>query len=95
VIGDTAHLRDEITELLAAAPGGMSCDAVAARLRRRRTDVRSALVNDPRFRKRGSGRASRWVTNAALVVSGTDKDGNLGGRQVFPPPASDRRQSNS
>lgn len=79
-------LGDEIAELLAAAPRGMSCDALSARLQRRRTDVRLALVTDTRFQRRGSGRGSRWVANATAEASRTGRDGNLRHGAVVPPP---------
>jgi len=79
-------LGDEIARLLAAELDGMPCDAIAARLGRRRTDVRLALVSDPRFRRRGRGRASRWLANAAAEASGTGKDGELGGVAATPSP---------
>lgn len=81
MIAAVTPLGDEIAALLAAERRGMSCDALAARLRRRRTDVRFVLVSDPRFQRFGSGRASRWLVISALAPPGTDKDGNSSRRR--------------
>ena len=55
-------LAQVLTELLAGRPDGLSCDEIAGRLRRRRTDVLAVLRTDLRFEHNGRTHGSRWRT---------------------------------
>ena len=67
-------LAADLAAALAAEPAGLSCDELAARLHRRRTDVLTALRADPRFDHSGRSRGSRWRLGPALAA-GTEWDG--------------------
>jgi len=54
------QLADDLAVTLAGADDGLSCDTLARRVRRRRTDVLTALEADPRFVRSGRTQASRW-----------------------------------
>ena len=60
MVGDDG-LGDELERTLAGALGGLSCDELAMRLRRRRAEVLAVLRADPRFEHVGGGRGSRWM----------------------------------
>lgn len=60
LLGPGVALADELAASLAEERGGLACDALARRLRRRKADVLDALKSDPRFRHSGEGRGSRW-----------------------------------
>lgn len=63
MLGDSPEccdLADEIEALLRGDSIGLSCDAIAERLRRRRADVLETLRRDSRFVHAGGGHASRW-----------------------------------
>ncbi|HEY7198508.1 MAG TPA: hypothetical protein VH306_15125 [Gaiellaceae bacterium] len=53
-------LADDVARLLADEPTGLSCDAIAKRLRRRRPDVVAALRADDRFVRYGKTHGARW-----------------------------------
>jgi hypothetical protein len=53
-------LGDEIATLLEAESNGLSCDALAMRLGRRRSAVIDELRSDSRFERSGNTRGSRW-----------------------------------
>ena len=53
-------LADDLAVILAEEATGLSCDALARRLRRRKSDVLAVLRSDPRFVRSGAGRGSRW-----------------------------------
>jgi len=53
-------LADDLAAILADEAAGVSCDALARRLRRRKADVLACLRGDPRFVRSGAGRGSRW-----------------------------------
>jgi hypothetical protein len=42
-------------------PDGLSCDAIARRLHRRRTEVLAVLTDEPRFTRTGATRYARWT----------------------------------
>jgi hypothetical protein len=55
-------LARSLLDLLAGRSEGLSCDEIAARLRRRRSDVLVVLQADPRFEHNGRTHGSRWRT---------------------------------
>lgn len=65
VLHDRA-LADLLAAVLTEEPGGLACDELRRRTRRRRLEVLKALTLDPRFTRLGSGRrGSRWALAAA------------------------------
>ena len=74
---DGDGLADEIAERLASASNGLSCDDLAERLGRRRSDVLEALRRDARFVHSGRTSQSRWRVESrdTLGASGTERDG--------------------
>jgi hypothetical protein len=56
----SAQLADAVAAVLAAESVGLSCDALATTLRRRRSVVFAALSADPRFVRHGSTCGLRW-----------------------------------
>jgi hypothetical protein len=71
-------IADELVRRLAEEPSGLSCDDLARQVSRRRSHVLSVLRTDPRFRRIGCGRGSRWVAQRVSAPGGTDSDGKLG-----------------
>jgi hypothetical protein len=59
---------DELVALLAEEPVGLSCDELARRTGRRRTDVLDTLRWDPRVWHDGRGRGSRWRVTTTLPL---------------------------
>jgi hypothetical protein len=53
-------LADDLAAMLATEPFGLSCDALALSVHRRRADVLAALRADPRFIHDGDRKGSRW-----------------------------------
>jgi hypothetical protein len=94
---DGDGFADELVALLGdEEPVGLACDEVASRLHRRRADVLATLRGDPRVRRTGRGRGSRWRVTAPIPPgrTGTDTGGAEGGagyRQPAPPGASARQ----
>jgi hypothetical protein len=75
-VTDRDLLAAEIARLLAQEPDGLSCDALALRLKRRRTDVLALLREDPVFARVSGGRRSHWrLVDTARDVSGRMWDG--------------------
>jgi hypothetical protein len=75
-VTDRDLLAAEIARLLAQEPDGLSCDALALRLKRRRADVLALLREDPGFARVSGGRRSRWrLVDTARNVSGRLRDG--------------------
>lgn len=74
--GGELELADELAALLAGEPSGLSCDALARRLVRRRGDVREALRWDSRFERTGKTCGSRWRLAAEKALE--DARGGLG-----------------
>jgi hypothetical protein len=54
------QLTADLEALLTAEPFGLSCNALARKMRRRRTDVLAALDTDPRFLRVGKTNGRRW-----------------------------------
>jgi hypothetical protein len=77
-ISVSTPIAHELARRLAAEPSGLSCDDLARQVSRRRSHVLSVLRADPRFRRVGHGRGSRWVAQRASEPGGTDSDGKLG-----------------
>jgi hypothetical protein len=71
-VTNRALLGDDLARALARAPDGLSCDALAERLRRRRVDVLATLRSDARFDCMGHTRARRW---RLVSDNGTERDG--------------------
>jgi hypothetical protein len=53
-------LGDELAREIDREPVGLSCDALARRVHRRRAIVLAALNADPRFQHEGNTHGSRW-----------------------------------
>jgi hypothetical protein len=71
--GVSTHLAADLARVLADEPSGLSCNALAAELHRRRADVLAALKTDRRFVRSGATNAALW----RLVANGarTEWDG--------------------
>ena len=89
VVSPAELLALDIAAVLAAEPFGVSCDALAKRLHRRRPVVLAALRTDARFVHDGRTHGSRW----RLSASGRDGSGWDGMSATTPaPPPSTRAQ---
>ena len=75
------RLADELTNVLDGEQFGLSCDQLALRLRRRRSDVLAVLRSDPRFEHDGRTCGSRWRMTTEPPLSAS-WDGT--GRNVLP-----------
>jgi hypothetical protein len=64
-------------------PGGLSCDALARQLHRRRADVLRVLEDEPRFTRTGSTCGARWTLARG---HGTELDGLRGVDATTGPP---------
>jgi hypothetical protein len=53
-------LAADLAAVLVVEPVGLSCDVLARRVRRRRSEVLAAVRRDPRFVHQGGRRGSRW-----------------------------------
>jgi hypothetical protein len=67
------NLGDDLARVLDGEPAGLSCDALALRVHRRRRVVLATLRTDSRFERRGRGRGSRWL--AARTAPRARQDG--------------------
>jgi len=72
------QLAASVATVLADEPDGLSCDALAWRLHRRRADVLATLKADARFARIGATNGARW--RLVTRTHGTEWDGidNLG-----------------